>query len=277
MSRSVRSAKEILRHYTESYLPRTGYGLLSTLINWSRTVRSVGLKQSRQLWKAKKRLRSKSEASPIAIQAPNLSFPIYLRPGTTDIAEFFYSVVRETYAVYLPKRGVEFCIDAGANLGDTAAWFASRIRQARVIAVEPDPDNFELLRKNSSPYGNRILPIRAAVWPEETQLSLSFGSAKDAVHVNQDVDGTCPGMPIPALMKKFDFPRIDVLKCDIEGAEKSLFSVNSDEWLAITRFIVIETHGQDCLDAVLKATSRHGFIHREYRNLHVFDHDGTSR
>lgn len=35
---------------------------------------------------------------------------------------------------------------------------------------------------------------------------------------------------------------IDILKIDIEGAEKELFSKNCDSWLAITKWMAIELH-----------------------------------
>ena len=40
-------------------------------------------------------------------------------------------------------------IDAGANAGYSALWFALRYPGARVVAIEPDDDNVELLHRNT--------------------------------------------------------------------------------------------------------------------------------
>ena len=39
-------------------------------------------------------------------------------------------------------------MDAGASIGDTTAWFLSKFLSATVIALEPDSENYALLRKN---------------------------------------------------------------------------------------------------------------------------------
>ena len=39
-------------------------------------------------------------------------------------------------------------VDCGANIGASALWFSARYPEAHIVAVEPAPDNFELLRKN---------------------------------------------------------------------------------------------------------------------------------
>jgi FkbM family methyltransferase len=146
----------------------------------------------------------------------------------------------------------------------------TRYPDSRIIAVEPDSENFDSLLKNCTPYGQRFIPVKAAVWPRTAQLSLQSDKAKDAIQVLDTGNGDCLGMTVPELMDKFSFPRLDIFKCDIEGAELDLFSFDSDQWLSRTGFLVVEVHGPECLDAVLNATSRHGFTHCSYRNLHIF-------
>ncbi len=262
---------ELARHSAESIIPRRYYTLLSELLNWASAVRFLGWSQARTLRKAQRTPRRSLDQALRVVKSPNLRFPLHLRPGTSDVHEFIYTVVRETYKSYLPQSEVKFILDAGANIGDSAAWFLSRFPEAKVVAVEPDPDNFSILQMNISPYGARSLPVQAAVWPKSAQLSLREDGAKDAVNVLESDQGNCLGLTIPELMKKYEFPRLDILKCDIEGAEQALFSIDSDDWLSTTRMIVIETHGPECLRAVVDATARHGFFHREYRNLHVFE------
>jgi len=44
------------------------------------------------------------------------------------------------------------------------------------------------------------------------------------------------------LLAEFSLPHIDILKLDIESAEKQLFSENYMSWLSKTRIILIELH-----------------------------------
>src|SRR6476620_3412213 len=41
-------------------------------------------------------------------------------------------------------------IDAGANIGTSACWFAMFFPYAHIVAFEPDAENFELLRRNTA-------------------------------------------------------------------------------------------------------------------------------
>ena len=51
-----------------------------------------------------------------------------------------------------------------------------------------------------------------------------------------------PAMTIPEIVRRAGFPRIDLLKVDIEGAELELFSRNTQDWLPGVQQLVIETH-----------------------------------
>lgn len=269
MDRSTRTLSEVVRQLIRGLAPRGLYAAVSISWDWSLAVRKLGWRQSCSLWRAKFGTKSKSNAL-ITVQSSVLLHPFCLRSAETDIPEFLYTAVRETYGKYLPNDEVNFILDAGANNGDTVAYLLTRFPNTRLIAVEPDPGNFALLKTNCAPYGQRVEVVQAAVWPTPALLSLKGSGAKDAIQVVDDASGSCAGITIPELMKRNSFPHLDIFKCDIEGAELNLFSENSDEWLSRTRFIVIEVHGSECLKAVVGATSRHKFSHREFRNLHIF-------
>ena len=54
-------------------------------------------------------------------------------------------------------------IDAGAFIGDTAAYFLSRFSNLHVTAIEPNLDNFTLARTNLAPYGDRVNLLNQAL------------------------------------------------------------------------------------------------------------------
>jgi hypothetical protein len=94
--------------------------------------------------------------------------------------------------VYLPQFSLEglTVLDIGAGCGESALFFLSHGAK-KVICVEPDKENMELLRKNASRNG----------WNVETVLS---------------------GFDLAMLGWKFDF-----MKMDCEGCERALLKRDS--------------------------------------------------
>jgi hypothetical protein len=67
------------------------------------------------------------------------------------------------------------------------------------------------------------------------------------------------------------FPRVDLFKCDIEGAEVDVFSNGSLGWLGQTACVLIELHNADAVRVVYTACTRAGLrATGQYRSTHVF-------
>ena len=64
----------------------------------------------------------------------------------------------------------EIIVDCGAFVGDTAEKFYKNIPGCRVIALEPDEKNFELLQQCKL---EGLTPIKAGAWSEDTTLHFS--------------------------------------------------------------------------------------------------------
>jgi hypothetical protein len=63
---------------------------------------------------------------------------------------------------------------------------------------------------------------------------------------------------IAAILEESGFPQIDLLKMDVEKAEKEIFS-DHPEWLGRVRNIVIELHGEPCAKSFFEAMSRYRY------------------
>ena len=63
-------------------------------------------------------------------------------------------------------------MDAGANIGLASILFANRFPQAKIFAIEPEHDNFNLLADNVCTYDN-IVPLHAALWGENATIHLT--------------------------------------------------------------------------------------------------------
>ncbi|MEK6939168.1 MAG: FkbM family methyltransferase [Nanoarchaeota archaeon] len=178
------------------------------------------------------------------VQIRNVQRPIILRPGTSDVPLLYHIFVEKEYAIK-PKKEPSFIIDAGANIGFTAVYFANRFPKARIIAIEPEESNFRLLQKNTEPYPN-VRCIKAGLWNSNTQLRITNleKDSKWGFQVEETAESgpnTCPAISINNLLKEEKRKKIDIAKIDIEGSEKELFSKNT-QWLSKTNLMVIEFH-----------------------------------
>jgi FkbM family methyltransferase len=140
---------------------------------------------------------------------------------------------------------VGLVLDLGANIGIAAVMFADRFPEARVVAVEPEAENFKLLEMNTgSVDGSRTRCVRACVGAtrrtvvldrsahggEPWAIAMKDGAGEDRVDV-VTVEDVCATRA----------DAIDLLKCDIEGAERELFE-SCGGWIARVRVMVVELH-----------------------------------
>ena len=150
--------------------------------------------------------------------------------------------VEEQYA--LAAGPVSRILDAGANVGYSAIYFARHYPQAEIVAVEPEADNYAMLKKNTAPYLN-IHAVQGAVWKDAGGVRISNPtSAPWSFQVESRLNNSgalVPSFRIEDLMKKFDWADIDLLKMDVEGAEREIFTTGTP-WLARTKTLIIEVH-----------------------------------
>ena len=93
-----------------------------------------------------------SPTAPYALTTKDAAFPLLCRPDTSDRTVFWQVFIDRQYAAVVPRIPPRFVLDCGANVGYTTAYFLNRFPSARVVAVEPDPGNAALLRRNVAPY-----------------------------------------------------------------------------------------------------------------------------
>lgn len=89
----------------------------------------------------------------VAVKVPALARPLHLRLRTTDVELCGQVFLQRHYDCEL-LRSPKIIVDAGANIGLVSVFYASKYPGARVIAVEPEGSNYEMLTKNAAPYPN---------------------------------------------------------------------------------------------------------------------------
>ena len=226
----------------------------------------VAHKEGVRAWFSLRQLQreSLSDLSPIPVKLHTLQHPIFIRPGTEDVPTIINNIIREEYGNFQPVSDPRWMIDAGAYIGDTTAYFLSRFPKLNVIALEPNPPSHEMASRNLKPYNERAVVIKKALWVEDCNAFFEGDSTGASI---QDRGFEIECISMPTIIKQFSIYRIDILKMDIEGAEKSIFASNPEEWLSRTNLLIIEIHGPEILSLVSTTLQRCNFSMKQYRSV----------
>jgi FkbM family methyltransferase len=163
--------------------------------------------------------------------------------------------VRGGYGFELPFSP-KTIVDAGANIGMASIYFTHRYPEAKVIAIEAEASNFAVLARNVRPYP-AIIPVHAALWNRDGEISVSEPdpatgvSGKWAFVTHEGSGVKARAITMRTLMKEMEIPSVDVLKVNIEGAEKEVFE--TCDWMDDIRCLMIDLHDRfkpGCSEAV---------------------------
>ncbi|WKZ29879.1 MAG: FkbM family methyltransferase [Candidatus Dojkabacteria bacterium] len=107
-------------------------------------------------------------------------------------------------------------VDVGANIGYISAFAASRNAKLRILSIEPDSHNRELLTKNLLPWKDQVKIVPYAVGDNVMLVSLSQSENHGAIQI-QELPGSVQMETLDNLCA--DMSYIDLMKMDIEGYE----------------------------------------------------------
>jgi FkbM family methyltransferase len=143
---------------------------------------------------------------------------------------------------------VHTIVDLGANIGVSAVFMDEFFPGSRIICVEPDAGNMQMLKQNTT-HVQHIEYLQKAIWNENRTVYLDRGFRDGldwSAHVTDheaDAAAAVDGITLNELIRQQGLTEIGVLKIDIEGAEIEMFRGDAHrEFLAITRMLSIELH-----------------------------------
>ncbi len=204
-----------------------------------------------------------------------------LRKGTSDHSTFRQIFIEHEYDIPLnfkPKT----IIDAGANIGLAAIYFSRAYPESIIYSIEPEGSNVDLLRENVARYSNVVIYQQALHHSANINIDVMDESKGKYGFVTKESDNTVDcentiesvkSLSIQSLMELHDIKVIDILKIDIEGAERDIFSKGYEVWLPKTRCLIIEFHDRwypDCESTVFAAVKQYDFSFYIKGENHVF-------
>jgi FkbM family methyltransferase len=196
--------------------------------------------------------------------------PLYYRfhATLTEISEVMFNTLYDRDFTF--KKG-DVVVDAGARIGTFTAKVSAAVgEKGRIIAMEPEPDNYACLLKNIR--ANRldnVIPVRKMLWSGQRQMPLYlsgntsahsayrdafFGSTGESIDVEAD--------SLDNILEASGVSRVDFVKMDIEGSEIEALkgmgkTLRSDVALAIAAYHPIS--GRPTYKAVVNELRRLGF------------------
>jgi len=176
------------------------------------------------------------------VKLDDLLHPIYLRRGTSDHKNFWQVFDNKEYLPIFEKiASPQVILDLGAYIGLSAIYFKFRCPDAKIICVEPSPENYKILEMNTAPYDD-IHTIEAAVWHNNNKLASPFQLDGDwGNRIAEDEKGDIESITINDIIKKYKLKRIDFLKMDVEGSERNIFENNAG-WINKVNCATVELH-----------------------------------
>lgn len=121
------------------------------------------------------------------VSVPGLG-PVHLRAGESDVAAIRQvfgkrdydtswppqvgARIRARYEAILAAGKRPIIVDAGANIGAASLWFGQVYPDAAIVAVEPDPGNAAVLRRNVGGRPGHVI-LEAAIGAEPGYVVLS--------------------------------------------------------------------------------------------------------
>lgn len=201
--------------------------------------------------------------------------PLTLRRGSSDFSVFRQVILEDQYGLAEIAHPT-YIVDAGANIGLTSVVFLERFPKCRVLAIEPDSQNYLIAKRNLEVYGDRSLLYPVALWAEEGVVEVQRGVFRDGLDWSCHTVATCErtGTTVDArtmntLLTEVGFPRIDFLKVDIEGAELQVFGEGDTRFLERTKICATECHDDRCSNTFIQCVQRYGFSVRHEGELAI--------
>lgn len=206
------------------------------------------------------------------IYTGDLGRAVTVREGTTD-----RQVWSDTFVgrYHLPPADMPIprtVLDLGANIGLTAAHYATLWPEAVIVAVELDEACANMARLNAPTVDVRCHAVSGfGGWG-------TYDHAGDAHGFAFTPGGSYPpreGLRMVSsytlrqvIRRCFLADHVDFVKMDIEGEEWTLFEPGAGTWAPLVRHLLVELHGPDPSDVLveraIRLLSRLGFTARHH-------------
>lgn len=168
------------------------------------------------------------------------SYKVRLRTFKGDISIFNEIFWQKSY--FIPNEFLnqpKVIVDLGGHVGFTSIYFSTRYPNAKFYSVEASKQNFNILKFNVQSFKN-ILPSNKAIYTDDGFISFDESGLSYNNKIGESGE-QMEAISVNSLLNLYGIEKVDLMKIDIEGAEKDILQKNT-EWLEKTNAIIIELH-----------------------------------
>lgn len=204
-------------------------------------------------------------------------FEFKLRRDVCDSAIFIETWWLNAYLKGLDNiREGAVVIDVGAHIGFFSVLMTSKAKDIKVLAFEPNPDNFTFLKENIkiNHLENKIFPTRVAL-ADKGGKRIRFYTHPDNLGMHSAVfsykklweGGEAPSfeagtISLEEIFQKNRLSQCDFLKMDCEGCEYPVLLSTPEGVLRKIRSLTLEYHPGGDIQAVKRRLENAGFSTR---------------
>lgn len=166
---------------------------------------------------------------------------VILRSFVYGFFKTHFAYVHELRALLPMDSFFPVVVDVGANIGDFT--LAMRNLAGRIVAVEPEEENFSALSANLRINNiNNVVPVKLAAHDREEEVFLQGESSN--MYVAQGKKGqSVRGMPLDLIVRRLGIRGADLMKIDVQGHERLVLSGMRGllEGKSV-KFLIVEVH-----------------------------------
>lgn len=172
--------------------------------------------------------------------------------------------------------------DIGANRGQSTLHLAQAVgSRGRVVAFEPVPENFEILKANLALNSlDHVIPVHAAIAEQDGMCEFLFTDASPTVGRLTGSEAAANLATAPAIAvqtyrlddyQQHGWPHPQFMKIDVEGGAKSVLA-GANELIRVSRpVILIESHSQEERGAIRDLLQDHNYQAHTLDGVQVTD------
>ncbi len=160
---------------------------------------------------------------------------IKLRPRTFDFYVLNEIFSKKIYHFKAKDKRPLTILDLGGNIGLFTLWALSQYKVKRIVIVEPDEENFALLSENLklNKAGKVVTTLKMAVGKNNGKAHFNSHFINKGMHSLSDNQGEgrlVKTQTLSSIIKLNQLTKVDIMKVDIEGGERYVFTPENQAW-----------------------------------------------
>jgi len=186
-------------------------------------------------------------------------------------SSFYESKIRKYINL---KKGV--FVDVGANMGKHTVVLSKQLnKNGKVIAIEPEPNNFKILEKNIKLNKlKNVIPLNLACYDSNGFLDL-YLDAEGAGTGHSLAEKVGPKISVKIrtldnILKELKIKKVDIIKIDVEGAEPNVLKGATKILKKDHPKIIFEALDNKGLNKTKKVLSEFGYKIEEIDSTNYF-------